>query len=38
MAQLPAVTWYRFLAWLALGMVVYFGYSRRHSQLASGTV
>ena len=35
MAQLPAVTWYRFLAWLALGMVVYFGYSRRHSQLAA---
>jgi APA family basic amino acid/polyamine antiporter len=37
MAQLPAVTWYRFLAWLVLGMAVYFGYSRRHSQLAAGS-
>jgi APA family basic amino acid/polyamine antiporter len=33
-AQLPAVTWLRFGSWLALGLVVYFAYSRRHSALA----
>ncbi|USS93116.1 amino acid permease [Fructilactobacillus ixorae] len=26
-------TWIRFLIWLALGLLVYFGYSRRHSVL-----
>ncbi|MBK8163451.1 MAG: amino acid permease [Gammaproteobacteria bacterium] len=34
MASLPLVTWIRFGAWLALGMVVYFMYSMRHSALA----
>jgi hypothetical protein len=28
MAQLPGVTWLRFLIWL----IVYFAYSRRHSR------
>ena len=34
-AQLPLVTWLRFGLWLGLGLVVYFGYSRRHSALAT---
>jgi APA family basic amino acid/polyamine antiporter len=38
MSRLPALAWARFLVWLALGLVVYFFYSRRHSLLneASG--
>ena len=37
MAQLPLITWLRFGGWLALGFLVYFGYSRRHSALAAET-
>lgn len=33
MASLAVETWLRFLVWLALGLAVYFGYSRRHSRL-----
>ena len=33
MASLPAKTWYRLLIWLAMGMVIYFTYSRRHSRV-----
>jgi APA family basic amino acid/polyamine antiporter len=33
MLSLPAENWYRLGVWLALGMVVYFLYSRRHSVL-----
>lgn len=35
MASLPLVTWLRFLAWLSIGMVIYFAYCRRHSTLAN---
>jgi APA family basic amino acid/polyamine antiporter len=31
MASLPWQTWARFLAWLAIGFAVYFGYGARHS-------
>lgn len=34
MACLPAMTWIAFGIWLAIGMVVYFTYSRSHSLLA----
>ena len=33
MASLPGATWIRLVIWLAIGMVVYFGYSRHHSKL-----
>ncbi|GAA2587072.1 amino acid permease [Actinomadura fulvescens] len=33
MLNLPVDTWLRFLAWMALGVLVYFGYSRRNSRL-----
>ncbi|MBI4913782.1 MAG: amino acid permease [Acidobacteria bacterium] len=32
---LPALTWYRFFAWLGLGLVVYFAYGWRKSRLGS---
>jgi basic amino acid/polyamine antiporter, APA family len=33
MLQLPAVTWMGFVVWLAIGLIVYFTYSHRHSKL-----
>ncbi|MEN6525779.1 MAG: amino acid permease [Candidatus Polarisedimenticolia bacterium] len=33
MFSLPAENWLRLLAWLVIGFLVYFGYSRRHSAL-----
>ncbi|HTP41843.1 MAG TPA: amino acid permease [Nitrospiria bacterium] len=33
MLSLPAVTWWRFVIWLGIGLVIYFTYSRRHSLL-----
>lgn len=32
MALLPFDTWIRLLVWMALGYIVYFGYSRKHSK------
>jgi APA family basic amino acid/polyamine antiporter len=34
MLSLPAENWWRLIIWLALGFIIYFGYSRRHSVLA----
>lgn len=34
MAGLPIMNWLRFAAWLALGLLVYFLYSRRNSEFA----
>jgi APA family basic amino acid/polyamine antiporter len=34
MANLPWTAWERFLIWLAIGLVLYFAYSRRHSRLS----
>ena len=37
MLALPWPTWIRFFAWMALGIVVYFLYSRHHSKLRDQT-
>ena len=37
MFSLPAITWLNLAIWMALGFAVYFGYSRRHSKLATKT-
>ncbi len=34
MAQESHTNWYRFLIWLAVGLIIYFLYSRNHSHLA----
>ncbi len=34
MGFLTIGTWVRFIAWMVLGLVIYFGYSRSHSRLA----
>ncbi|MBO7938590.1 amino acid permease [Streptomyces antibioticus] len=36
MINLPAETWIRFAAWMAIGAVVYFLYGRSHSRLGRG--
>jgi hypothetical protein len=33
MLFLPLATWIRLVAWLAVGMAIYFGYSYHHSRL-----
>ena len=35
MAGLLVITWLRFFAWLAIGLIVYFTYSRKHSEFAA---
>jgi len=32
--NLTGETWIRFVIWMAIGFIVYFGYGRRHSRLA----
>jgi APA family basic amino acid/polyamine antiporter len=36
MLNLKAVTWIAFVAWLAIGLAIYFTYSRSHSKLGRG--
>jgi basic amino acid/polyamine antiporter, APA family len=35
MGGLTIMNWIAFLAWLIIGLVIYFGYSRKHSEFAS---
>jgi APA family basic amino acid/polyamine antiporter len=32
-ASLPRITIIRFVVWLVIGLIVYFGYGRRHSRM-----
>jgi APA family basic amino acid/polyamine antiporter len=38
MKYLSQATWFRFVGWLALGLVIYFVYGMRHSKLRRGVV
>ena len=38
MFSLPAANWLRLFVWLAIGLVIYFTYSRHHSVLAANTL
>ena len=35
MAGLPIMNWLRFFGWLVIGLVIYYFYSRKHSQLST---
>jgi len=36
MMGLEVMTWIRFFVWLAIGLVIYFGYSRHRSEFGRG--
>jgi APA family basic amino acid/polyamine antiporter len=36
MLSLPVETWGRFFLWLAIGLLIYFGYGIRNSKLRRG--
>jgi len=34
MLSLPGDTWLRLIIWLIIGLMIYFGYGRKHSRVA----
>ena len=36
MSELGVTNWMRFLVWLVIGLILYFGYGMRHSRLVGG--
>jgi APA family basic amino acid/polyamine antiporter len=36
MAALPWETWARLIAWLIVGMIIYYSYGRHHSKVQQG--
>ena len=38
MSYLPVDTWYRLLIWLAIGLLIYFGYGKSHSRIGRGGI
>jgi APA family basic amino acid/polyamine antiporter len=38
MAGLPIMNWLRFFGWLCIGLIIYWLYSRRHSEFAAGSL
>ena len=38
MAGLPIMNWLRFFGWLVIGLVIYYFYSRKHSQLSTANM
>ena len=36
MYSLATATWIRLVVWLAIGLVIYFAYSRKHSKVQQG--
>jgi basic amino acid/polyamine antiporter, APA family len=38
MAGLPIMNWLRFFGWLLIGLVIYYFYSRKHSQLSNANL
>jgi len=36
MFSLPPDTWARLIVWMAIGFIIYFAYSHRHSKLHHG--
>jgi APA family basic amino acid/polyamine antiporter len=35
MLKLGWINWARLVTWLVIGMVIYFGYSRKHSRISN---